>query len=214
MKVALILGVLQMVLGIVLKGFNDAYNSRWIDFTFEFIPQLVMFMCLFGFMDLMVVTKWLSDYSDDTSKAPAIINAMLNMAMNGGQPSAPNETPLFGDRSSYDGQIQLMNTLMLIVLICVPLMLCVKPCYINCTMKKTAVDEQDDEFVAVKKVDNEVTKGGDFATNEDDYRQIPTNSDIVNADDDPFNLRANIIDSYVDKNAHHGDDTFLEIMIH
>jgi len=84
MKVALILGVLQMVLGIILKGFNDAYNSRWIDFTFEFIPQLVMFMCLFGFMDLMVVTKWLSDYSDDTSKAPAIINAMLNMAMNGG----------------------------------------------------------------------------------------------------------------------------------
>ena len=103
---------------------------------------------------------------------------------------------------------------MLIVLICVPLMLCVKPCYLNCTMVKTVVNEEDDEFVAVKKVDDEVTKGGDFATNEDDYRQIPTNSDIVNADDDPFNLRANIIDSYVDKNAHHGDDTFLEIMIH
>ena len=62
MKIALILGVLQMTLGIIMKGFNDAYNRRWIDFFFEFIPQLVFFMCLFGFMDLMVVKKWLSNY--------------------------------------------------------------------------------------------------------------------------------------------------------
>lgn len=130
MKVALILGVLQMSLGIVLKGCNDLYNRRAVDFIFEFIPQLVMFLCLFGFMDLMVIVKWTTDYSDDTSKAPAIINAMLNMAMNGGQPSAPHETPLFGDKSSYDDQIALMNMLMLTVVICVPLMLCVKPCYI------------------------------------------------------------------------------------
>ena len=61
-----------------------------------------MFLCLFGFMDLMVIKKWLSDYSADTSKAPAIINTMLNMAMNGGVPTAPHETPIFGDPSSYD----------------------------------------------------------------------------------------------------------------
>jgi len=84
MKIALILGVLQMSLGIVLKGCNEAYNYRWIEFFFEFIPQLVLFLCLFGFMDLMVVIKWTTDYSSDTSKAPAIINTMLNMAMNGG----------------------------------------------------------------------------------------------------------------------------------
>lgn len=35
-------------------------------------------------MDLMVIVKWNTDYSADTSTAPAIINAMLNMAMNGG----------------------------------------------------------------------------------------------------------------------------------
>ena len=67
MKIALILGVLQMTLGVIMKGFNDAYNKHWIDFIFEFIPQLVMFMCLFGFMDLMVIVKWTTDYSSDTS---------------------------------------------------------------------------------------------------------------------------------------------------
>lgn len=84
MKIALILGVLQMSLGIVLKGCNEAYNRHWIEFFFEFIPQLVLFLSLFGFMDLMVIIKWTTDFTDDTSKAPAIINSMLNMAMSGG----------------------------------------------------------------------------------------------------------------------------------
>ena len=203
MKVALILGVLQMSLGIVLKGFNDAYHHRWVDFIFEFIPQLVMFLCLFGFMDLMVIVKWTTDYSDDTSKAPAIINAMLNMAMNGGQPSAPHETPLFGDKSSYDGQIALMNALMLIVVICIPLMLCVKPCYIQFCKKKSHVGV-DDEFVA----------GGDYATHEDNFVEANKAGSLLKAKDDAFNVHDNIVHSYVDANKGHEEDSFLEIMIH
>ena len=213
MKIALILGVLQMTLGVIMKGCNDVYNKRWIDFFFEFIPQLVMFMALFGFMDLMVIVKWTTDYSEDTSKAPAIINAMLNMAMNGGSPSNPHESPLFGDKSSYDDQIKLMNTLMLVVLICIPLMLCVKPCYLNCTMAKHA--DVDDEFVAVKQQDTE-DKPGEYATNEDDYRNASSaaNGNILTASNDAFNIKKEIISSYVDANAHHGDEGFMEIMIH
>ena len=205
MKVALILGVLQMSLGIVMKGFNDMYNYRIVDFVFEFIPQLTLFMCLFGFMDLMVVLKWTTDYSDDTSKAPAIINTMLNMAMNGGQPSNPHESPLFGDKTSYDDQIALMNLLMMIVLICVPLMLCVKPCYIQfCKSKpakKGAVDPED-EFV-----------GGDYAHG-DDFMQATTTGQKLSKANDAYNLHDNIVSSYVDINKHHAEDTFMEIMIH
>jgi V-type H+-transporting ATPase subunit a len=63
MKIALILGVMQMTLGIVMKGFNDIYFKRPVDLIFEFIPQVCMFMALFGFMDFMVVQKWLTDYT-------------------------------------------------------------------------------------------------------------------------------------------------------
>lgn len=146
MKIALILGVIQMTLGIILKGCNDAYNKRVIDFCFEFIPQLVMFMCLFGFMDLMVIKKWLTDYTGRTYAAPAIINSMLNMAMNGGQPSDINQDPLFG---THEQQTTLMNILMLIVLVCVPLMLCVKPCYIQCTSSSKEGSKVQDEFEKV-----------------------------------------------------------------
>ena len=212
MKVALILGVLQMTLGIILKGCNDAYNHRCIDFTFEFIPQLVMFMCLFGFMDLMVIKKWLSDYSEDTSKAPAIINAMLDMAMNGGAPADPHQSPLFGDAAD---QTTLMNILMLIVLVCVPLMLCVKPCYINCTKPKAKVDHGDDEFVRTTEdlPEQEFVKGS-YATGEDGFLEAAKAGNILKAADDAFDLHERIVDSFVDANKHHGDDTFLEIMIH
>ena len=57
-----------------------------------------------------------------------------------------------------------MNLLMMIVLICVPLMLCVKPCYLQfCKSKPSKKDvDQEDEFV-----------GGDYAHG-DDFMQAST----------------------------------------
>jgi V-type H+-transporting ATPase subunit a len=38
MKMAVIIGVMQMSLGIVMKGFNAVYHRSAIDFFFEFVP--------------------------------------------------------------------------------------------------------------------------------------------------------------------------------
>ena len=38
MKFAVILGVIQMIVGIILKGLNTLYSRRFLDFIFEFIP--------------------------------------------------------------------------------------------------------------------------------------------------------------------------------
>jgi V-type H+-transporting ATPase subunit a len=38
MKIAVILGVMHMSLGIVLKGINAIYRKDWLEFRFEFIP--------------------------------------------------------------------------------------------------------------------------------------------------------------------------------
>jgi V-type H+-transporting ATPase subunit a len=63
MKNAVILGVAQMTLGVILKGFNYLRAKKMVDFWFEFLPQLIMLLALFGFMDLLIVVKWLTDYS-------------------------------------------------------------------------------------------------------------------------------------------------------
>ena len=95
MKIAVILGVAHMTLGIVLKGCNLVYFSRWIDFLFEFIPQLLILTALFGYMDFLIIVKWLTDWSGHEDKAPSIIQTMIAMFINMG--AIPEGTmPLLG----------------------------------------------------------------------------------------------------------------------
>jgi V-type H+-transporting ATPase subunit a len=84
MKLAVLYGVSQMTLGVCMKGFNNIYYKQGIDFVFEFIPQLIFLVALFGFMDLMIVMKWLTDYTGKEHLAPSVISQMINMFLNGG----------------------------------------------------------------------------------------------------------------------------------
>ena len=59
MKVAVILGILQMSMGIIMKGMNAMYFRKPLDFIFEFIPQIILILALFGWMDLLIIAKWL-----------------------------------------------------------------------------------------------------------------------------------------------------------
>lgn len=84
MKLSVILGVAHMALGIVLKGCNTLHFRDYLGFFNEFVPQLVMLFALFGYMDFMIISKWLTDYSGNEGEAPAIITTMINFALNGG----------------------------------------------------------------------------------------------------------------------------------
>ena len=99
-----------------------------------------------------------------------------------------------------------MNTLMLIVVICIPLMLCVKPCYLQHCAKKSHKSGVDPEH------EFEDTPGN-YATHEDNFVEA-TKGSILKASDDAFELHANIVHSYVDPSKNHGEETFMEIMIH
>jgi len=44
-------------------------------------------------MDMMIVIKWLTDYSGKEGQAPSIITTMINMGLNGGK---INGQPLIG----------------------------------------------------------------------------------------------------------------------
>jgi len=76
MKLAVILGVSQMLLGIVLRGMNNIYYKDYLGFVFEFIPQIIFMSLLFGYMNLMIIIKWLTVWVD-TKMAPSIINQLM-----------------------------------------------------------------------------------------------------------------------------------------
>jgi V-type H+-transporting ATPase subunit a len=47
-----------MSMGILMKGFNAMYFKRLVDFFFEFIPQIIFLIALFGWMDILIIAKW------------------------------------------------------------------------------------------------------------------------------------------------------------
>lgn len=77
MKLAVILGVTHILFGIILKGVNAVFFNSKVDFFFEFIPQLIFMLSLFGYMDFMIIFKWLNVY--ESAEAPSIINNMINL---------------------------------------------------------------------------------------------------------------------------------------
>jgi V-type H+-transporting ATPase subunit a len=121
MKVAVILGVLQMTFGIIIRGINNVYFNNYLDFFCEFVPMLVLMTSLFGYMILMIFIKWGTDWSSDPSKAPSIITQLMNIFLKGG---SVDGKPLWGTISSQES---LHFMLLVVALICIPVLLFPKP---------------------------------------------------------------------------------------
>ena len=120
MKFSIIIGVTQMSLGIFLKALNSIYFKRRLDLFFEFIPQLILFWVIFGYLILLIFVKWLKVYSD-TSKAPSIVGYMIDMFLTFGSIS--------GDAIIYNQTLnEILHIFILILaLLWIPSMLFIKP---------------------------------------------------------------------------------------
>ena len=77
MKTSIIIGVIHMTSGIIFKGLNCIYFKDWIKFFFVFLPEIIFFLCTFGYMVLLIIIKWLTPFPDP-SKAPSIISLFIN----------------------------------------------------------------------------------------------------------------------------------------
>jgi len=54
MKLSVILGVLQMIMGVLFKGVNDVYFKDWVGFICVFIPQICFITLIFGWIILLI----------------------------------------------------------------------------------------------------------------------------------------------------------------
>ena len=79
MKLSVILGVAQMSLGIFMKAANAIYFEKPLDFFYEFVPQIILMWCLFGWMDFLIVVKWCTDFSQSNNETPGIVAIMISM---------------------------------------------------------------------------------------------------------------------------------------
>lgn len=80
MKLSVIVGVIHMCFGILMKGVNSLYFKNYLDFFFDFIPQLIFMLYTFGYMCFAIILKWLINWGDG-SNAPSIISLFINMGI-------------------------------------------------------------------------------------------------------------------------------------
>ena len=74
-----------MLLGVFVKATNTLHFKRIVEFVFEFIPQLLFMVLLFGYMDFLIVYKWLKPWPLYAPDAPSIITTMINLPLKMGK---------------------------------------------------------------------------------------------------------------------------------
>ena len=141
MKISVILGVLQMSLGVLMKGLNAIYFRNYLDFIFEFIPQIILLLVLFGYMDWLIIAKWLTNFTHVESRAPSVISTMIGVFLDFGK-IPPGQVGVIGSDST---QTALSIFCLVVALICVPTMLFPKPFILNSHLKQHAAHDHEDK---------------------------------------------------------------------
>jgi len=112
MKLSVLFGVLQMLVGIFLRWSNAFFEKNMTNFFCECIPMLVFLICFFGWMDFMILYKWVTPMDNP----PGLINAMIVMAMR-----QEDKSPL------WNGSPGTASIMMLLTVLSVPILLIPKP---------------------------------------------------------------------------------------
>lgn len=125
MKLSIILGVTQMVLGIYLSFKNAKFFREPLDVWHVFVPQMIFMNATFGYLVVIIILKWCINWDSPTCRAdpnciaPDLKSVLIGMFM------SPGNVPVQGQL--YPGQKYVQVFLLLLAFISVPWMLLPKP---------------------------------------------------------------------------------------
>lgn len=119
MKFAVIVGFFHMLLGVILHGLNAFYFHNKLNFYFDFLPKLLLLVAFVGYMDFLIVYKWLMPIDTPFNK-PSIITTIIEMYM---------FKKLSDKELMYPSQQVVQYIVVILCMISMPLMLLPKPLY-------------------------------------------------------------------------------------
>ena len=192
MKLSVIFGVSQMSLGIFMKALNAVHFRKKLDFWYEFLPQIILLLCLFGWLDVLIVVKWLTNWEGRTERAPGIVGLMISMFLNFGSIDSEKTDPLV---HSVTTQQTLCIILLIVSLFCIPTMLLLKPFHIFKDIKKHEKENEEHGY--------EMIENNNPNLDEEDFKK---NSELVSQEVE--------ITKFLDENKPKEDHNFSEICIH
>ncbi|ORX87538.1 V0/A0 complex, 116-kDa subunit of ATPase [Basidiobolus meristosporus CBS 931.73] len=160
MKMSVIFGVIQMTFGIALTNYNHVQFNHKFGIWAEFIPQVLFLLCIFGYLCVTIIYKWLTDWSTKSISPPSLLNMLIYMFLSPG--SVDESEQLFPGQ----GMIQLV--LLLVAVICVPWMLLSRPLMLKKLHKQELLEK------ANQPAENAVRKSKNLSTTHLDHKNRPS----------------------------------------
>ncbi|KAJ3472840.1 hypothetical protein NLG97_g10685 [Lecanicillium saksenae] len=123
MKMSILLGWAHMTYSLIFSYINARHFRKPIDIWGNFVPGMIFFQSIFGYLVVCIIYKWTVDWEAAGLPAPGLLNMLIYMFL---QPGT-----LAGGERLYAGQEYVQVGLLLLAFVQVPILLFLKPFYLR-----------------------------------------------------------------------------------